>query len=64
VSEAALSAIADQIIADARSYYGAGLDERMRQAFHRDLMMLLSRVHTDASRAWLGSALTRGRGDD
>ena len=59
-----LSAIADEIVTDARHYYGARLATPKAQALHLDIMMLLVRVRTEAGRAWLGSALTRGRGDD
>jgi hypothetical protein len=63
VSESELATIADKIVADARHYYGVSLDEKKARALHRDIMMRLYLVRAEARRAWLGSALTRARGE-
>jgi hypothetical protein len=53
-----LSAIADEIMA------GFTLDAHDSRRPRNRIFQALIYVRGEASRAWLGSAMTRGRGDD
>jgi hypothetical protein len=60
-----LAALADELVADIKHYYdGVSLDEQRARALRGDLIRVLTNVHLEASRAFLGSPLRRGRGDD
>jgi hypothetical protein len=59
-----LTAIADELVADIRHYYGVALDEKLARALRADIVARVLHVRKEAARAWLGSALTRGGGDD
>ena len=59
-----LAAIADEIMADIRHYYGSDLDDKLLRALRGDIIARLIYVRGEAARGWLGSALLRARGDD
>ena len=63
-SHTKLRALADAIIEDAQDYCGRKMSAADASQFRANILTLLIEVRDEASRAWLGSALTRARGDD
>ena len=64
MSDRELTAIADDLLADIRRYYGAVLDPQQERALRADILSRLTEVRAVTARVWQGLPLTRGRGDD
>jgi hypothetical protein len=60
-----LAALADELMADIRHYYGdASLDEKLARALRGDILARLVYVRKEAARNWLGSPIKRCVDDD
>jgi hypothetical protein len=58
-----LAAMADELMRHVRQLAGP-MEADDAKALRAEFMDTLTRLERESSRAWLGSALTRGRGDD
>jgi hypothetical protein len=59
-----ITALADEILAAVQEVTEGALSPRQVKALPTGIVVRLLYVRTEAGRSWLGSALTRGRGDD